>query len=151
MLSLAGGRDYTALQMDVTLPENVTINSVMRGECLSGSHSISYREMANGVWRVLVTSMQSALFERENGELLGLVLSGEGSEGILVDNIQLVEPSMATVCASAVSFDDTVTGIESFADGKGAEGIYSLSGVKMADKNMKAGIYVVGGKKVVVK
>ncbi len=151
MLNLAGGCDYTALQMDVTLPENVEIKSVMRGECLSGSHSISYREIANGVWRVLVTSMQSQLFERENGELLGLVLSGEGSEGILVNNIQLVEPSMATAYASAISLDGMVTGIESLAEDKGAEGIYSLSGVKMADKNLKAGIYVVGGKKVVVK
>ena len=54
--------------------------------------------------------------------------------------------------ASAFTFDNTGTGINSiFANGLPADGVYTLTGVRVNSDSLQKGIYIVNGKKVVIK
>lgn len=54
--------------------------------------------------------------------------------------------------ASAFTFDGTGTGINGiFANGLPADGVYTLSGVRFSSDSLQKGIYIVNGKKVVIK
>ena len=54
--------------------------------------------------------------------------------------------------ASAFAFDGTGTGINGiFANGLPADGVYTLSGVRVNSDSLQKGIYIVNGKKVVIK
>ena len=54
--------------------------------------------------------------------------------------------------ASAFAFDGTGTGINGiFANGLPADGVYTLSGVRVSSDRLQKGIYIVNGKKVVIK
>ena len=56
----------------------------------------------------------------------------------------------------AFTFEHAMVGIQEVNNGSaatqvGRQGIFSLNGVRMDSKNLPAGLYIVNGKKVVVK
>lgn len=54
--------------------------------------------------------------------------------------------------ASAITFDDNTDGINGITTGeRGERGVYTLTGVRVDSKNLPKGIYIVDGKKQVVK
>lgn len=69
-------------------------------------------------------------------------------------NAYLAVPTSTSASAMGFSFSDAVTGIESAVTGNGANGnqrVYSLDGRRVNPAAMTRGIYIVNGKKVIVK
>ncbi|MBQ0072705.1 MAG: BspA family leucine-rich repeat surface protein [Prevotella sp.] len=152
-IALDNMRGYTAMQMDVTLPEGAAIQKSVRGERLTASHNVAVSQLADNKWRVLLTSTQNATMKGFNGELFGLTLNGEDVKAATIDNIQLVEPDMTTQHLNAIEAISDATGVtEVFTETSTEGAVYGLDGVRHNSlKGVKNGIYVSGNKKVMVK
>ena len=95
------------------------------------------------------------LSKRKDGQKIGFYYQDE--DGSAVNNgahkAYLPVPEAAAGGAKGWSFDGEATGIRSIEAGAGVENavIYNLSGVRMNSQNLPKGIYIVNGKKMVVK
>lgn len=95
------------------------------------------------------------LSKSKDGQKIGFYYQNE--DGSAVNNgahkAYLPVPQAAAGGAKGWSFDGEATGIRSIEAGAGVENavIYNLSGVRMNSQNLPKGIYIVNGKKMVVK
>lgn len=95
------------------------------------------------------------LSKSKDGQKIGFYYQNE--DGSAVNNgahkAYLPVPEAAAGGAKGWSFDGEATGIRSIEAGAGVENavIYNLSGVRMNSQNLPKGIYIVNGKKMVVK
>ena len=95
------------------------------------------------------------LSKSKDGQKIGFYYQDE--DGSAVNNgahkAYLPVPEAAAGGAKGWSFDGEATGIRSIEAGAGVENavIYNLSGVRMNSQNLPKGIYIVNGKKMVVK
>lgn len=95
------------------------------------------------------------LSKSKDGQKIGFYYQNE--DGSDVNNgahkAYLPVPQAAAGGAKGWSFDGEATGIRSIEAGAGVENavIYNLSGVRMNSQNLPKGIYIVNGKKMVVK
>ncbi len=89
-LSLSSMRNYTAFQMDVTLPEGISVASVtLNSDRCADSHVVTVTER-NGVARILVYSLDNADIATGDGALLSLNLVADNNVSVgamKVDNI----------------------------------------------------------------
>ena len=60
---------YTAFQVDVVLPEGMTLSDAVLGERAKSSHSMSWSTLENGATRIVAYAMNNATF-RDNDEAL---------------------------------------------------------------------------------
>lgn len=60
---------YTAFQVDVMLPEGMTLSDAVLGERAKSSHSMSWSTLENGATRIVAYAMNNATF-RDNDEAL---------------------------------------------------------------------------------
>ncbi len=67
---------YSAFQMDVVLPEGISLESVSLTARSQGTHRVTWRKLANGRVRVLVYAADNAVFRGNAGELVSINLSG---------------------------------------------------------------------------
>ncbi len=115
-VSMDNEDEITALQCDVFLPDGFTLaqDSVGKylidvvGERVTGSHTVSARQLDNGVVRVLITSPEAQPFAGHKGELFGLRVKVahevvEGSYEVTIGNIILADVKSTTYNAAAVT------------------------------------------------
>jgi hypothetical protein len=110
-LSLNGSAAYTAMQMDVELPEGATLVAATSGD---DSHTIAWNRLDNGTVRIVAYSLSSATF---NGETL-LTLEVENANGtISVDNVSVATPAGSETSIGGTSADvNGTTGIGGIAE-----------------------------------
>jgi len=141
-------------QMTVTLPEGITISKKSKGELLNEDATVT----VNSNNQVLIFDMSKNEFTATSGTVVTLTLAaGEIAEGEYTGTISDIK--FANLNASSigdiadVTFKINVTaanGIKTV-NVKDLEGdVYTLGGQKVA-KVTKKGLYVVNGKKVIVK
>jgi hypothetical protein len=110
-----------------------------------------------GHYRVVALSVANNTFNGNNGELLNIQLDGFNSADITISKIHFI-----TADGTDYRFDDlslsSATGIESLAPNSSAKGdksIYDLNGRKISMSSdasvLPKGVYIVNGKKVIVK
>ena len=143
---------YTAFQMDVTLPDGISLNNATFTDRQTSSHSLSMNELENGKVRIAGWSARNAELKGNSGELLNLVLSGAQTVGaVTIDNIRFVTAEGVEHAFAAVEAFGETTGITSIENGKsGIENGYDLGGRKVNSKTLK-GLYILDGKKSVIK
>jgi len=105
-LSLNGSAAYTAMQMDVELPEGATLVAATSGD---DSHTIAWNRLDNGTVRIVAYSLSSATFD---GETL-LTLEVENANGtISVDNVSVATTDGVETSIGGTSADvNGTTGI----------------------------------------
>ncbi|MBR4293537.1 MAG: leucine-rich repeat protein, partial [Bacteroidaceae bacterium] len=105
-LSLNGSAAYTAMQMDVELPEGATLIAATSGD---DSHTIAWNRLDNGTVRIVAYSLSSATFD---GETL-LTIEVENANGtISVDNVSVATPAGNETSIGGTSADvNGTTGI----------------------------------------
>ena len=173
---------YTAFQVDVMLPEGMTLSDAVLGERAKSSHSMSWSTLENGATRIVAYAMNNATF-RDNDEAL-MYLTLQPSPMVADDAVlTLVDGRFATVHGGEDHADDAAVMMRSETTSvaqlsgdvriSGADdaivvetaaaivvNIYSLTGQQLksiaveAGTNtiaLPAGVYVVNGKKVIVK
>ena len=93
-ISLENSQEYTAFQLDLTLPEGMTASDFALGERADGLGLI-VKDRGNGKVRVLGYAADLQTIKGNDGALLTFNVTGEGE--IIVDGIRLVTPEGQTV------------------------------------------------------
>ena len=173
--------DYTAFQIDVVLPEGMALRSAALGERAKSSHCMTWSTLDNGATRIVAYAMNNATFKDNEDALMYLTLEAntvaDGAVLSLVDGLfATANGTEDSAAAVSVMMRSETTGLDGLYGGvriSGAEGavvveaaatvsvnIYSLTGrlVQAASVSegktaiaLPAGMYVVNGKKIIVK
>lgn len=121
-IALENNDTYVAFQMDIT------VDGEFNGVELSAraaDHHIAYNQIGENKYRVIVLSNSNSAFSGNAGELINLNVNGTYE----LSNIRFVDSEIRPVY---IGVDNTATGIGSVrALEAGAEGIYTLGGVKV--------------------
>ena len=172
---------YTAFQVDVVLPEGMTLSHATLGERAKSSHSIAWNTLDNGATRIVAYAMNNAEFKDNDGSLMLLTLEADAaSDGAM---LELVDGLFATAnggedCAAdlSVMMRSETTGVDNLSGvirASGVEGgvmiesagivvvdIYSLTGQLVQSVTVSegtsvvalpAGIYIVNNQKIIIK
>jgi hypothetical protein len=150
-----GNKDvFIGFQMDVQVANSAAINDMklMGGD----DHLMTYRQLSNGMYRVVCYSPMNNTFVANDDALLNIAVNGN----VIISNVRLTTVGLSEVCIDGIS-----AGTTGITDVKGLQGdelkVYSLDGrlcrtiSKESGENplngLKAGVYMIGNRKVVVR
>jgi len=137
---------YTAFQMDLTIPAGYVLEGVELTEIAKDSHKLAYNMLADGRCRVVVFSMDNEALPGAWDEVIRLNLRGQGDATVNVDRAMFVT-------VGGERHELLLNGTTSIAQLSTLNSqfsiVYDLQGRKV-EKTSK-GVYVIDGKKVVIK
>ncbi len=137
---------YTAFQMDLTIPVGYVLEGVELTDMAKKSHSLAYNMLADGRCRVVVFSMDNEALPGAWDEVIRLNLRGQGDAFVNVDRAMFVT-------VGGERHELLLNGTTSIAQLSTLNSqfsiVYDLQGRKV-EKTAK-GVYVIDGKKVVIK
>lgn len=150
LFSLDDNTDYTAFQLDVTLPEGVSVSGAQVGPRASG-HTVDWRVLPDGKVRVVVYSPANALLKKVEGSLFALQFSASDKLGesfpVSVTDILLATPRgteyKSRSLSEILSIDDAVEelhAVEPFTISV-SEGVLQVHATEAA----RLPLYTVGG------
>ena len=150
-LCLNNESSYVASQFDIHLSGSQTLEGIMLNSIRSKDHVMTYTKMDGNTYRVVVYSLGNQAYSGNQGELLSIQVSGTGD--IDIDNILFVTTGQNE--KQFASLHSSTTGINAVKEIETMD-IYSIDGRlvrKQANKTngLKKGIYIVNGKKQVVR
>lgn len=152
-MNVTNAANYVAMQFDMTLPEGVSLDDIQ--VTTESNHAVAFRLMADGVVRVIVTSLTNELFR--GNQLLNVSVSADEAATISLTNACVVTRSGALVSVADAEITRAgATGIQTVESTVAPVNIYDLSG-RLVKKNatsaegLQEGIYLMNGKKVIVK
>lgn len=119
--------NYAGLQLDVNLPAGVTVMSETLGTRAEG-HELFSNAMADGTYRILISSLESSEFNNTDDAVIYLEVSGDAASKITVSNVLASD----------------ARGVVYSIGGQGGDGTTGINGVQ-ATQNLKQRIYSVGG------
>lgn len=152
---LNAAQAYAACQMDITLPEGITLAQETAGE-MAGELTLDSNDLVNGCHRILLSSIEGARMNAGNGTLLWLdvnVEPGYNGEQIIVSDV-IFANAMGQTFELAVSGGET-TGLNNVSTTQTmTEKIYNAGGILM--DGLKRGVNIIRGndgssRKVIVK
>ncbi len=148
--------EVTLVQFDLVLPEGLSVKGGEEGIDIDRTtykkHSISYNP-DNG--RILLASSKNSTLSGTSGAIVTIEITADASfsEGtIKLTNIEIVSPTETVVRPEEVSVVITSgSGIQSITADSKSGNIYDLQGRKVTDSQLSRGIYIMNGRKYVVK
>lgn len=160
-VNLTGATDKTALQYNLSLPAGLALAEstgdygIKLGTATKG-HTLSVNPLASGDLLIVLYSMYQDTFA--DGTLMTIPVVATAESGTTSGTLNTIRTATADAVSSEcadVAFGATVTcinGVETETSIKN-KGVYSISGVKVGDsvEGLTKGIYIVNGKKIVVK
>ena len=150
-------------QMYITLPEGVSIASPKKdyaeGEILDGDNvNINISKQDDGSYKVLIYHDKTFEFKAAEGTLLTLTLTASEDAASGAQNISIEKIKFATISETSFTCSDVAVALN-VAETTGINGIsadqlrngevFDMNGQKVSA--VRKGVYVVNGKKVVVK
>ena len=125
-LDLSNAMALTACQMDVNLPEGLTLQQAHLSS-RAATHSLAVNELENGSLRLLASSTVNDELTGHDGAVLTLVLTGKADADALIgfDNILLAERDMTTHAARPFGVNADNSGVR---DLRSNVRIYALNG-----------------------
>lgn len=165
----AQGNKYSLVQFDITLPDGLSIAE--EGASILGSnsikHDITIQQLRNNTYRVLMYSDSKANIREEANGIIALSFAAdkdieEGEYNALITGQLLVSGDGSYSKPSATSakiYITEPTSVESVSSNHSNADIYTTDGIlirKSADANsaiqgLSKGMYIINGKKVIVK
>jgi ABC-type uncharacterized transport system ATPase subunit len=109
--------------------------------------------MDDGSYRIIGVSMQNKAFKDNAGDLLKLQLAGNAQGAVAINNVLFVTPQGVQHELAGVNAFGDVTGIANVS-GKNADAtgnVFDLQGRQMNNAQLKKGLYILNGKKQIVK
>lgn len=157
--------DLTLLQFDMRLPEGLSIAVEdgdyaidIAGRTTWKKHSLMAKA-TNGITRFLLASNSNALIDGDNGNVISIKLTAsDGFKGgdIWLENQLLVTPDAEDVVPADFIYSvGSTTSIDAIMAGQPVD-VYTLTGTKVVSgatslKDLPKGVYIVNGKKAIVK
>ena len=150
-VDISSSEAFSAMQLDLIMPQGLSIENVSSTDLTRGM-TIGYNEIEPGKWRVLFHNFTPT--NGNEGSLLVITVRADdsfsGNEIIGINNIIAVEPS------ERVHLFDECDGLQILIS---AKPVYNMNGQLLrkgvsrdqATNGLPQGVYIVGGKKVIVR
>ena len=148
-VSLKAEESYRGFQMDIILPEGKSIKSIDADQNVAATHNFRYTEMADGRYRVIASSLNGTSL---SGNVENLFNITADTDDVKIENIIFATSDLQEKRFANIGQQD-ITGIESVNADNNEGNIYDVYGVKInaGAENLAKGVYVVNGKKVIIK
>jgi len=151
-LNLQNDGSYVASQFDVVLSAGQTLESIQLNSKRMENHQVIYAKIADNRYKVVIYSLNNATYNGHNGELLHIKVAGSGD--VSVEDILFITAGQMEKWFSPLRRG--TTGISVTAKQAERMDIYSTDGRlirKQAESTdgLKKGLYIINGRKVVVK
>ena len=152
-LMLDNHANYVASQFDLMLSEGQQLNSITLNSNRGNSHITSYSKIANNLYRVMIYSLDNSAYTGNSGELVNINVAGGGES--VIDNILFVTEGQAEKHFAMLGGNGT-TGLDIINTDDVKNGVYTIDGRLVRSKtnttsSLKKGVYIINGKKHVVK
>ena len=138
---------YTALQMNVRLPEGCKLKEAVLNPQRADGHDIAAKQLEDGSWNIVVWSMDGNELVNNGSSLITLQTVGGNDGPAQVDGILLTNKQCDPVVLQGVA--SGTTGIHEVANDCHQGTLYNLQGVKV--NHPTKGVYVRDGKKITIK
>ena len=140
---------YKAFQMDIVVPCGEKITSVEACGTLRATHSISYSEISDGRYRIIVYSPSGSEINNIGESLLTVKAT---TDDINAENIIFATSDLKERHFQATSRQDAAA-IYQVTNNNPCNAVYTIGGIKVNPSLQKAvrGIYIVNDKKVIVR
>ena len=151
-LSLEGNGQFTAFQLDLILPNDLDVSSILLNSQRKQKHQLLYNKVSDGKYRVTALSTSNRVFLGSAGELINIAIDGRVTGDVMIDNIHFVTVQGNDIPFNTVYLNGSSTTRIEGLDGesiKKDQQIYNLNGQRVAVP--RKGINIIGGKKVIVK
>lgn len=149
-VALENEHSYTAFQMVVSMPANMTLGKATMDELRGAGHQVMVRNLGNGQYLVAGFSMDNEMLTGNNGRLLSITTNGKATGDIVISNIEFSTAEAEGYRLANVTINST-TGIDenwNMRNGD-SETIYDLQGRRVSTPTK--GLYIINGKKVNIK
>lgn len=139
---------YVASQMEIHLAEGQTLKNISLNSHYKDSHQLVYDKVGRNCYRVLIFSMGNEAYPTDDDELINISVTGSGGD-IEIREAVMVTSQKEQRFYEPISFYQAETATE-------LVDVYSTDGrlVKSQAKDtsgLRKGVYIIKGKKVVVK
>jgi hypothetical protein len=142
---------FTAAQFEMKVPANVKVKDIRLVNSMMQSHQIMYQQMDEQTYAVVVYSPENQLLIPNNNNIVEVETESGESEHLTIQNAILARPD-GEVANYAGDFASTTGVNQSARDDEKPAVIYDLKGNRLENGNsLKKGLYIINGKKVVVK
>ena len=136
---------YTAAQFEVKTTGNVDLRLV---KSMEQTHQLMYQQKDTNTYAVVVYSLSNQLMQPENGKIIE---TDSNSDMLNIENVTVATPTGEIAYYQTLSATTGIEQIES-ENGNGTAVIYDLKGNRLNNsKALNKGIYIVNGKKAVVR
>lgn len=165
-LYMTNEKAYTAMQFDIDMPQGLSISAVKQ-TVRNKAATVGFNEVAPGKWRVLATTSGNTTWSGNRGAIFSIEIQASdnysGNEIINFNNIIAVEPNEESHMINELNVEvSNTTGVKDINNDNTIDGpvdVYNINGQLLrkavnrseATNGLPAGIYIVGGKKVMVK
>jgi hypothetical protein len=139
---------FTAAQMIVSVGEQAKVASIRLKGKNKETHRLSYEPMGNGLFSIVIYSQTNQLLNVEEDGLLEVEFAN-GSSEVAISDVILSTPASDCVWIDSLPVGAT-TGI-CLPTATEAYDIYDLNGRKELKDGLRKGIYIMNGKKTVVR
>lgn len=147
-VALDNSEAYTACQMDVIVPDGISIQSVSPEATRTNGHRLLFNKIGENTYRIVVLSLDNAAFRGNTGALLNISLNRASGQAQL-RNACFVTTRGQEVDFEAVSLANTtsINGVKT--DQQEQREYYNVSGQRVSKP--QHGVYIYNGKKSIFK
>ena len=152
-LCLDNEDQYVATQFDLRLAEGQKLESISSNSNRGDGHIITYAKTGDNLYKVLVYSLTNESFAGNCGQLIDFMITGIGN--VSIENIIFVtaghqEKRFAPLGSGTTGIDRSEE-LRMKSEELATSQWYTLDGRKLNKQSSKKGIYIMNGKKLVVK
>lgn len=163
-LELINTAAFSAMQLDIDMPQGLSITGVTTTSRAAGM-TMGYNEVEPGKWRIVLS--HASAMNGNDGSLFNITVKADddfsGNEYININNIIGVETTELVHIIADLDLEvGTITGVKDInttVENNGPVNVYNMNGQLMrqgverdqATQGLPQGVYIVGGKKVIVK
>ena len=143
-VNMSNNIPLTAMQMDLALPEGMTLIDASLSDRANASHQLDFNLLKNGSYRLLASSPLIKSFNGNDGTVLNLTVAGEPMGQSRLTGIKFVAPNLTSYSIDDVELNFTPTAIDNIYSGAR---IYNDGGniIIMAPADGKAQIILPNG------
>ena len=135
---------YTATQFELAVDKNASIKDIRLISSMAQSHQLMYQQKDEHTYAVVIYSLSNQLMSPENGNIIEVESDGGG---VMMQNIIVATPSGESYYYPNGGIVTKVSPLSS----KKSNEIYDLKGYHLNESDLQKGVYIINGKKVVVK
>lgn len=136
---------YSAAQFELKVDKNASVKDIRLVGKMVQTHQLMYQKKDDDTYEVVTYSMSNQLMNPENGQIIEIETDGGD---VTMQNIVVATPSGETYCYQNGGIS---TGIRQISNSERSAVIFDLKGNRLDGKEIKNGLYIINGKKVVVK